>query len=97
MGFAHGRGAEVRFPKAPDVGSGGNVGRFVKTPALGWHRAPLQAASYPLVNLTGTTQLRLRLATDDNYDGVADYLSFYTGDTPTITDRPGRIVTYYVP
>ena len=58
------------------------MGRFIKTPAEGWYRAPLRAPSYPLINLTGTTQFRLRFATDDNDDMGADYLSFYTGNAP---------------
>ncbi len=29
------------------VGSRGNVGRFIKTPAVGWYRAPLRAAVLP--------------------------------------------------
>ncbi len=78
------------------VGSRGNVGRFIKTPALGWYRAPLRAPSYALVNLTGTTQFRLRFALDDNDNGVADYLSFYTGNA-VASDRPELIITYYVP
>jgi hypothetical protein len=77
------------------VGSRGNVGRFIKTPASGWYRAPLRAPSYPLVNLTGTTQFRLRFATDDDNDGTADYLNFYTGNL--YAAAPQLIVTYYVP
>jgi hypothetical protein len=77
------------------VGSRGNVGRFIKTPSAGWYRAPLRAASYPLVNLTGTTQFRLRFATDDDNDGTADYLNFYTGNY--YAGAPQLIVTYYVP
>lgn len=78
------------------VGSRGNVGRFIKTPASGWYRAPLRAAAYPLVNLTGTTQFRLRFATDDDNDGAADYLNFYTGNAVPV-DQPQLVVTYYVP
>ena len=79
------------------MGSRGNVGRFIKTAALGWYRAPLRAPAWPLVNLTGTTQFRLRFATDDNDDMGADYLSFYTGNAPAATDRPELIIAYYVP
>jgi hypothetical protein len=78
------------------AGGRGNVGRFIKTAAEGWYRAPLRAPSYLLVNLEGTTQFRLRFATDDDDDGVADYLSFYTGDAPE-ADRPELIITYYLP
>jgi hypothetical protein len=79
------------------IGSRGNVGRFIKTPTEGWYRAPLRTPSYALVNLIGHTQFRLRFFTDDNDDGGADFLSFYTGDAPTETDRPELIITYYVP
>ena len=79
------------------AGSRGNVGRFIKTPSSGWYRAPLRARNYSLINLTGTTQFRLRFETDDNDNGIANYLSFFTGNTPTITDRPELVITYYVP
>ena len=78
------------------VGSRGNVGRFIKTASAGWYRAPLRAPAYLLVNPVGTTQFRLRFATDDNDNGVADYLAFYTGNAPQ-ADRPELIITYYVP
>jgi len=78
------------------VGSRGNVGRFIKTPAEGWYRAPLRAPSYPLVNLTGSTQFRLRFAIDDDDDGIADYLNFYTGNAP-LDSQPQLVVDYYVP
>jgi hypothetical protein len=79
------------------IGSRGNVGRFIKVPADGWYRAPLRDSSYPLVNLTGHTQFRLRYALDDNDDLGADYLSFFTGDAALATDRPELIISYYVP
>jgi hypothetical protein len=78
------------------IGSRGNVGRFIKTPSEGWYRAPLRAVSYPLINLTGTTQFRLRFDLDDNDDLAADFLRFYTGDA-ALTDRPELIVSYYLP
>jgi hypothetical protein len=79
------------------TGSRNNVGRFTKTAPGGWYRSPLRAVSFPLISVTGTTQFRLGFKTDDNDDQVADYLSFYTGNTPTATDRPELIVTYYLP
>jgi len=78
------------------VGSRGNVGRFIKTPAAGWWRAPLRAVSNPLLNLIGTTQFRLRFDLDDNDDMSADYISFYTGNA-SFSDRPELIVDYYIP
>jgi streptogramin lyase len=74
-----------------------NAGKFLKAASKGWYRANFGAGAYPLINLTGTTQFRLRFATDDNEDMSADYLSFYTGNTPTAANRPELIVTYYVP
>jgi hypothetical protein len=79
------------------AGSRGNVGRFIKTPDAGWYRASLRARNYVLVNRTGTTQFRLRFEVDDNDNSTADYLSFFTGNAPTVTDRPELIVTYYTP
>ncbi|MFH1329897.1 MAG: hypothetical protein ABIJ48_04500, partial [Actinomycetota bacterium] len=74
-----------------------NVGRFIKTPADRWYRAPLRARSYEHINPTGTTQFRLRYDLDDNDNMGADYLSFHNGDALTETDRPELIITYYLP
>jgi len=46
---------------------------------------------------TGHTQFRLRFHLDDDDDQTADWLSFWTGDTPVATDRPELIVNYYIP
>jgi hypothetical protein len=94
-GFYHEIQALERFDFHA-AGSRGNVGRFVKTPDVGWYRAPLRGASYSLINVTGSTQFRLRFELDDNDDLSADYLSFYTGNAAE-ADRPELIVTYYVP
>ncbi len=53
--------------------------------------------SFPLVNLTGHTQFRLRFKQDDNDDLGTDYLSFFTGDAATPTDWPELVVTYFLP
>jgi hypothetical protein len=95
-GFYHGIQALEKYDFQA-AGSRGNVGRFVKTPADGWYRAPLRAVSHPLISLTGTTQLRLRFVTDDNDDLGADYLLFYTGNARLFGDRPELIVTYHLP
>ncbi|MBN2113866.1 MAG: hypothetical protein JW785_07055, partial [Acidimicrobiia bacterium] len=79
------------------VGSRGRVGRFVAAPPVDWFRATLRPVAYPLVDLTGRTQFRLRFHLDDDEDGVADYLSFFTGDALVAADRPELIVRYYVP
>jgi|GEM_PF-1473085 len=79
------------------LGSRGRVGRFVAAPPDDWYRATLRPVAYPLVNLTGRTQFRLRFFLGDDGDGVADYLSFFTGDALVAVDRPELIVRYYVP
>lgn len=50
----------------------------------------------PLLDLTGTTQYRLRFLTDDNNNGQADYIRFYSGDISRWAYRPSLTVTYYV-
>jgi len=79
------------------AGSRGNVGKFIKVMDDGWYRAPLRMPAFGRINLQGTTQFRLLFTVDDNDDGGADYLSFYTGDAVNLADRPELIVTYYVP
>lgn len=79
------------------VGSRGNVGRFIKTADDRWYRAPLRAPAWPLINRTGHTQFRLRFEIDDNDDTAADILNIYSGNYPTVGDRPELIITYYVP
>ncbi len=76
--------------------SGLNVGKFAKTAVSGWYRATLKSAVFPLVNRTGATQFRLRFTVDDNDNGAADYLAFYTGNS-TAANRPDLIITYYLP
>ncbi|MFH1331347.1 MAG: ExeM/NucH family extracellular endonuclease [Actinomycetota bacterium] len=76
------------------VGTRGNVGRFIKTPDDRWYRAPLRTTY--LVNRIGHTQFRLRFALDDNDDGGADYMEFFTGNAPIVADRPELVITYYL-
>lgn len=54
----------------------------------------LNATGMGAINLTGTTQLRLYFATDDNDDGGADYVSFYSGNNGTSENRPKLIIEY---
>lgn len=46
---------------------------------------------------SGLTQIRLRFKLDDNNNGVANYLKFYSGNYSTASYRPQLIVEYYVP
>ncbi|MEW5939279.1 MAG: Ig-like domain-containing protein, partial [Chloroflexota bacterium] len=94
--FGTGMGlAASDFQSAPSVA---NVGFFNPTPLAGnWYNADLTSAAFPSLNLTGPTQFRLSFALDDNDDGGADYLRFYSGNSTTASYRPVLTVTYYVP
>jgi hypothetical protein len=69
---------------------------FSATPVANWYSATFGSTAYPFINLTGTTQLRLRFTKDDNNDLGADYLSFFSGNA-AVANRPTLIVQYYVP
>lgn len=75
----------------------GAVGSFAVNPVGSWYVANIGTASYPLINLTGTTQCRLRFNLDDNNDLGADYVSFYSANYPTASNHPQLVVQYYVP
>jgi hypothetical protein len=73
------------------------VGTFGTAPVNNWYSAIIVRAGYPYINLLGTTQFRLRFATDDNNDNNADYMRFYSGDVTDGTMLPRLIVVYYIP
>ncbi|HSO13400.1 MAG TPA: hypothetical protein VLT51_13570 [Anaerolineales bacterium] len=72
------------------------VSTFDPVSASDWYNAVMDTAGYAYINLTGTTQFRLRFAFDDNADMDADYVKFYSGDA-AVADRPLLIVQYYIP
>jgi hypothetical protein len=74
------------------------VGLIANNPQTGgWYFTKINAIGYPFLNLTGSTQFRLRFQLDDNNDLNADFLKFFSGNATTIADRPVLIVDYYVP
>jgi len=73
------------------------VGTFGTTASSGWYSATLLNTAYPYINLTGTTQFRLRFKLDDDNDNTADYMKFFSGNYGTATDRPVLVIQYYVP
>ena len=74
------------------------VGLIANNPEAGvWYFTNLNANAYPLINLNGVTQFRVRFQKDDNNDLSADYLKFFSGNTTTIADRPVLIIEYYIP
>jgi hypothetical protein len=73
------------------------VGTFPNAPVSNWYSAVIVPAGLPFINLTGTTQFRLRFSTDDNDDGAADFMKFFSGNYATVGVRPTIIIEYYVP
>lgn len=72
------------------------VATFDATPVSNWYSAIMNNAGYPYVNLSGTTQFRLRFTLDDNNDFGADYLKFYSGNASAV-NAPILIIQYYIP
>jgi hypothetical protein len=77
-----------------------NAGRIAVAtfgaPVNNWYSALLNSSGRSYINLTGTTQFRLRFTTDDNNNGSADYLRFYSGDHGTVSVWPTLVIEYYV-
>lgn len=67
------------------------------TPVNNWYSAVLNSSGRNYINLTGATQFRLRFTTDDNNNGVADYMKFYSGDHGNAGVWPTLVIEYYVP
>ena len=96
-GYWHGLEALEKYDFQA-VGGRGNVGKFIKVMDPGdWYRAPLRAPAFTRIDLVGQTQFRLRFEIDDNDNGRANYLSFYTGNATDADNRPELLITYYVP
>jgi hypothetical protein len=77
--------------------SNSNIATFSPTPSSGWYSAALQEEAFSSINLSGTTQFRLRFKLDDDDDHVADYVKFYSGNSTTSSYRPRLIIQYSVP
>jgi len=71
------------------------AGVIQNNPVSGWYWSLLDSSSYQFINLQGITQLRLAFQTDDNDDLGDDYLTFFSGDYVSLSDRPYLIVQYY--
>ncbi len=66
-------------------------------PVKNWYYAAVGSANYQYVNLTGTTQFRLRFQKDDDNDKVADYVKFFSGNYSDAALRPTLIIEYTLP
>jgi hypothetical protein len=73
------------------------VATFGTVPVSNWYSAVLNGSGRNYTSKTTTTQFRLRFATDDNNNLVADYMRFYSGDHGNSAVWPQFIVEYYVP
>ena len=58
---------------------------------------PLNALGFSAVNKTGETQLRSYVNLDDDNDGTAGYVGYYSGNNATPANRPTLTVDYVVP
>lgn len=72
------------------------AGSFSSTPVGGWHTATLPSTVFPLVNLTGTAEFRIRFSRADNDNNAADYVRFYSGNAAA-PSAPQLIVEYHLP
>jgi len=59
-----------------------------------WSEGSLNAAGLAAINKTGTTQLRVSFALDDNDDGGNDYIGYYSGNSSSAANRPQLVVNY---
>lgn len=73
------------------------AGLFSTTPVSGWYTATFKPSALGIINKIGLTQLRLRFGLDDNNNHIADYLSFYSGNTATTAYRPILEIKYSIP
>ncbi|MEW5830008.1 MAG: DNRLRE domain-containing protein [Chloroflexota bacterium] len=74
-------------------------GPFKPTVVSGWYSINLTAGKAYINKLAssgGLTQIRLRFKLDNNNNGVANFLSLYSGNA-TAASRPQLIIEYYVP
>ncbi len=74
-----------------------SAGVIQNVPVSNWYSVVFPSSAFPYFNLGGVTQLRLRFQTDDNDDGGADYLKFYSGNYATASARPTLVIEYYIP
>lgn len=71
--------------------------KFASTPTNGWYSAKLDPSSFLYLDLTDTTQFRLRFKLDDNNNKLADYIKFYSGIASNENDRPQLIIHFVLP
>jgi hypothetical protein len=84
--------ADFQAPASKDF-----AGMILNAPADNWFSAAMDKATLQYINLTGSTQFRLRFQLDDNDNLAADTIKFYSGNSAILDYRPVLQVEYYVP
>jgi len=85
--------ADFQAPSGKDA-----VLTFTNSPVKGWFSTSMSSSDFGYINLTGMTQFRLRFATEDNQNSVADALKFYSGNYAIIPSyQPRLVIKYTVP
>jgi hypothetical protein len=59
-----------------------------------WAEGVLDAAGLAVINRTGTTQMRVRFARDDDDDRRPDFVGFRSGDDADAASRPQLVISY---
>jgi len=80
------------------IPSRADIGRF--SPVSGspdWYQLVMKPVAFRYLNKVGPTQFKLRFIKDDDNDKTADYITFYSGDTNTVENRPILIIEFTVP
>ena len=70
---------------------------ILNAPVDNWFSAAMDKTALQYINVTGSTQFRLKFQIDDNDDQGADTIKFYSGDSAILDYRPVLQVEYYVP
>jgi hypothetical protein len=83
--------SDFQAPSSRDI-----VGVIQNNPFVNWYWTNLDPSAYPFINLTGTTQFRLRFQLDDDDDQSDDFIKFYSGDYSSAGGRPQLLVEYYL-
>ncbi len=73
--------------------SAANIGTFSLI-STSLYSATLNSAGCAYINKAGLTQFRLYFSKDDNDNGAADYMEFYSGNYATKTYQPQLVIKY---
>jgi len=74
-----------------------SVGAISNSTVGGWYWTTLNNTANQFINLRGMTQFRLAFQLDDNDDLGDDFLTFYSGNYDSLSERPHLVIKYYIP